>query len=381
MEKGKIKPEHEQTLRTIYTARFNEVGTRGIVGLYKNLSYIDTMGSPITAITQIGDLSWPLYEGGLIRTVAGVTKSLAKKPVLTKEQLGIERIAQEFADSSKLARAVAKVFKIVGFEKIDNIGKETLIHVSISKAQSKARSPKKVDALKKELKPIFEGETDALIKDFKDGVISENVKLYAFNKLADFQPIALSEMPQKYLTGGNGRIFYMLKTFTLKQFDIYRRVAFQKIAKKGTRLEGIRNLIYLAAIFAITNATADAIKSLILGRPIDLEDLVVDNLLRLMGISKFVTWKVREEGAGSGAVRQIAPPFKAIDALTKDIATAGDEKGLETTSSIPVVGKLYYWWFGKGKAKAERRRNALSGGTGRSGRGSSGRSGRGGGSR
>ena len=358
LEKGKIKPEHEQILRQIYTARFNEVGTRGIVGLYKNLSYIDTMGSPITAITQIGDLAWALYETGPIRTGAAVARSLIRRPLLRKGDIGIERIAQEFADTSKMARAVHKIFRVVGFEAIDNIGKEALIGASIRKAQARSRSknPKKVEVLRKELKPIFEGETEALIQDFKDGVISENVKLYTFNKLTDFQPVALSEMPQKYLSGGNGRIFYMLKTFTIKQFDIYRREIFQQITKPGTRLRGIRNLVYLAATFAAANASADVIKSLILNRPIDIDDLVVDNLLRLMGISKFVTWKARMEGVGSAMVRQIAPPFKAADAITKDILSAGDEKGLETTSSIPLVGKLYYWWFGKGKTKSERRR-------------------------
>jgi hypothetical protein len=57
LDEGKIEPKHEKVLRDIYTARFNEVGTRGVIGLYKNISYIDTMGSPISAITQIGDLA------------------------------------------------------------------------------------------------------------------------------------------------------------------------------------------------------------------------------------------------------------------------------------------------------------------------------------
>jgi hypothetical protein len=157
-------------------------------------------------------------------------------------------------------------------------------------------------------------------------------------------------MPQKYLTGGNGRIFYMLKSFTLKQFDVYRREVFQKIANEGTRAEGIKNLVILAACFMVANAGADELKDLLLGRKTSLRDRTVDNLLRLFGISKFVTWKARQEGVGSAMVRQIAPPFKAIDALTKDIATAGNEKGLQITQSIPIVGNLYYWWFGKGNS-------------------------------
>jgi hypothetical protein len=120
--------------------------------------------------------------------------------------------------------------------------------------------------------------------------------------------------------------------------------------------KGIKNLVWLTTCFAAANAGADVIKDLILGRPIDLEDKVVDNLMRLVGVSKFATWKAREEGAGSALVKIVAPPFKAADAITKDILQAGDEKGLEIAQSIPVVGKLYYWWFGKGAAKSERQR-------------------------
>ena len=284
------------------------------------------------------------------------------KSLFKKEDIGIERIASEFADTSKLARSVDKVFRAIGLTKIDNIGKESLINSTYNAARAKTMNPAKEAQLRKELEPIFEKETDQVIKDLKAGTISENVKLYLFNVLSDFQPISLSEMPQKYLTGGNGRIFYMLKTFTLKQCDMFRREAFQKIAAPGTRIEGIKNLLWLSTAFVVMNAGADFIKDFILGRPIDIEDKVVDNLLRLAGISKFVTWKAREEGLGSAMVRQIAPPFKAVDAISKDIRTAGDEKGLEITQSIPVVGKLYYWWFGRGAAKSERKAAQNSGG-------------------
>jgi hypothetical protein len=338
----------------ILNARFNEVGTRGMFSLGKNLSYIDTMGNPIQALTQIGDLAWSLYENGIARTVADTTKAVVGKSRFKKEDIGIAKIAAEFSERAKSAKAVDAIFKAIGLLKIDNIGKETLINGVYAKARDMAvNNPQ---ALRKELQPIFEGQTNAVIQDFVSGKITENVKLYLFNKLTDFQPVALSEMPEKYLTGGNGRIFYMLKTFQLKMFDVFRRECFQKIATPGTRVEGIKNLVKLASAFAAANATADVIKDLILGRPIELSDLVADNLLRLAGVSKFVFWKAKEEGVGEAIMKQIAPPHKLADALTKDISTAGDEKGLESVQSIPIVGKLYYWWFGKGAKKSADRR-------------------------
>jgi len=200
------------------------------------------------------------------------------------------------------------------------------------------------------LTPVFGEDTAEVVADLKSGDITENVKLLAFNELADMQPILLSEMPEQYLKGGNGRIFYMLKTFTLKQFDIYRNEIFQKIANPSTRSEGLRNLIKLLFFFVLMNATADELKDLLLNRKTSLKDRTVDNILRAVGFSKYLTWKAREEGVGSAMARQILPPFKFIDSVSKDISS-GIEKGSETIQSVPIGGKLYYWWFGKGSTK------------------------------
>ena len=355
MQEGKINPEQEVILSDILKDRFNEQGTRGIISTYKNLSYVDTMGSPISAITQIGDLSWSLYKGGFYRTARGVIRSATGKVAIKKEDIGIERIAEEFSDTTKSAKAVSTVFKLVGLEKIDTIGKETLIDSVISKYQSWAKSGNK--RLTEKLTPVFGNDKKVLqevVDDLKSGDITENIKLLAFNELADMQPIILSEMPQKYLSGGNGRLFYMLKTFTLKQFDIYRNEVFQKISVKSTRVEGMKNLISLLAFFVLMNATADEIKDFILNRKTNLKDRTVDNILRAVGFSKYLTWKIREEGLGSGLVRQILPPFKFIDSVSKDILK-GIENGSEVTQSIPLGGKLYYWWFGKGQYKTKKR--------------------------
>ena len=47
--------------------------------------------------------------------LGGIWKSIRGKTVLTKEDIGIERIAEEFADKTKTANAVTKIFKLTGF--------------------------------------------------------------------------------------------------------------------------------------------------------------------------------------------------------------------------------------------------------------------------
>lgn len=350
----KITPSQERELKDILKARFNEVGTSGLITTYKNFSYADTMGSPTSAITQLGDVTWAVYKNGLPVTIKSFGKAVAGNSKFTKKDLGVEKIAAEFSDKSKSAKLVDTIFTATGLTKIDAIGKEVLISGAYDKAVSKAKSPKGVKDLRKELQPIFEEETDSVISDFQNGRITENVKLYLFNVLTDFQPISLSEMPQKYLTGGNGRVFYMLKTFTLKSFDVFRRECFSKIANKGTRLQGMKNLLKLASIFVAFNATSDVIQNLLLGRPIEISDVMVDNLMRVAGASRYTASQASREGF-TGIAKQILPPFKLGNALIQDIKSFGDDKGFEMTQSIPLVGKLYYWWFGKGAKKLEKK--------------------------
>jgi len=353
--KREITPSDEKVVKDILTARFNEHGTRGVIQAYKNLSYIDTMGSVTSAITQVGDLAWAAYEGGLIPALKNAYKSARGKSRITKEDVGVERIAQEFSDGDTLSKAVSAVFKIVGLEKMDSIGKEALLNTAFEKYKRQAK--KNPAALRAKIRPIFGKETDSVINDLLNDDITENVRLLVFHRLLDFQPVTLSEMPEKYLTAGNGRLFYMLKTFTIKQFDVYRKEVYQGLrhGDKAQKIQAMKNLVSLTAMFVLANAGADELKDWLLGRNTDLEDRVVDNLLRLFGVSKFVTWKARTEGAGSAMARQILPPFKFIDAATKDIVTAGDDKGLYTPASIPVVGKLAYWHMGRGqRSKGDR---------------------------
>lgn len=243
------------------------------------------------------------------------------------------------------------MFKWVGLEKMDSIGKESLLNTALETYQSRAK--KDAGKLKAEIKDIFGEETDQTIKDLLDDKITENVKLLVYNRLLDFQPIALSEMPEQYLKAGNGRIFYMLKTFTIKQFDVFRNEAYNKIktGEKAEVVQGLKNLVKLSMFFVMANAAADELKDWLLGRDTDFDDRVVDNMLRLGGISKFVTWKARTEGVGAAALKQILFPVKFLDSATKDMVSAGDGKGLETLGSVPLIGKLAYWHMGRGVAK------------------------------
>ena len=351
-----LDPKHEAEVTKILKARFNQRGPSGIVALYRNLSYIDTMGSPISAITQLGDLAFSLAKNGFYSTGKVLAKKFTRQEILTKKDIYFgNMIAQEFASTSKTAKVLNKVFKVTGLEAIDNLGKETMINGALDRFKKMAKG-RKVDALRKKLKPIFEGETEQTIKDLQNDHTSENVKLLLANELLDAQPLALSEMPLKYLQMANGRIFYMLKTYSLKLLDVYRNDVIHNMKTPGKRMEGAMNLTRLTAALVLCNAGADEIKDFLLGRETKFSDKVVDNLLRIVGLTKYTVWQGRKEGIGKAALQLILPPAKFINSAGKDTYTLISkpedlDQGLEMVSSVPFLGKFYYWWFGKGHSK------------------------------
>jgi len=365
IEKGKIKPDQEDEVTNILRARFSRGKMNGALDVYRNAEYISTMGSVISAVTQIGDIAFSLFDNGIYHTGRGIKKSFSKNRV-TKEDLGIEQITQEFSSQTKSGKALETVFKLTGLTKMDRLGKETLVNGNMSKLQSWAK--KNDDRLDLELNRWFDAEEALVVKEqFRQGALTEQTKLVLFSRLLDFQPVAKSEMPQKYLEMPNGKIFYMLKSFTIKQIDVFRREAIDDIVSgdKKRSAKGMKNMLLLGGSFVLANASADEIKDQILGRDTPMEDRIVDNMWRLFGASKYDVYKARQEGFGTTVMKKVLFPASILDRGSKDVSNLLEEKVYEkgplkgqrykseSVQSIPIGGKLYYWWFGRGAQKEE----------------------------
>lgn len=361
VDQGIIAPEQEVELRKLLKAVVNPTGTRGAVTWAKNATYIYLMGSPISAITQVQDLAFSLHHNGYFRTSVSLLKSLTGNAAMTKEDIGLDNILHEFEDNSRSGEAVRRVFKAVGLSFMDNVGKQTYMDAALSRLQRAAA--KDSEKFNEKMQVIFGEEADQVKADLQSGTMSENVKYLIFSELSDVQPISLAEMPVYYLNSGNGRIAYMLKTYTIRQIDLYRREIFAKLGRTSVEenIEGMKNLISLTTALMLTGMGADAIKDLLLGRDFDLSDLVMDNLVKLMGFTKYQIYKAKDDGiANTFFMTMVVPPVGApIDDLGKDVAKIGfgdkELKDAEVLQRVPVVGKFYYWWFGGGRAKEEKR--------------------------
>jgi len=359
--KGEIDVAREQELKELLSARFvgGENSPSALVSNIRDLGYMGTIANPMTAMIQLGDVGLASALKGFRHSIASLFGTKKIKIV----DLGIEDlITQELASGKTrvLAKSLNKLMGVVGFKKIDRLGKETFINSALRKATNQVKSAKGEAKLRRDVKNMLGDETDSFIADLKAGDITENVKLFAFNELAEVQPIALSEMPEAYLTSTNGRIFYMLKSFTVKQLDVVRKNVVHEW-KRGNKVSAAKNAALLAGYVSTANMGIDAIRDLMKGREVHVEDIPDKALWALLGaygMNEYVYSKYFSQGkVVEGAIKYITPATPIIDSiLTLGFEIPKDdpqfEKGLR---AVPAVGDLLYQWLGGGAEKYNER--------------------------
>ena len=358
---GQINPAREQELLEILQARFigGTQSPHGVAQTIRDLGYMGTIANPVSAVTQLADVSVASALTGFRNAIAGMFGTKEIKLV----DLGIEDlIATELAmgGARKTSVLLGKLMTGAGFRRIDQLGKETFINASLKEARNLVKSPKGEAQLRDKVRYIFGDETDSFIADMKAGRITDNVKLFAFNKLADVQPIALSEMPEGYLRAKNMRLLYMLKSFTLKQIDLARREVIQEW-KKGNKKQAVKSAALLAGYMSVANVGTQTIKDIMLGRDVRLEDVpdkALWALLGIYGLNQYTYDRYLSKGKlKEGTLAYIAPATPVIDAvLTLGTELPKDDPKLEPVlRGVPFVGPLLYSWFGGGAEKYNER--------------------------
>ena len=372
-ERTPLTVKQEQTLKEVLNSRLNPQATSPIISDIKNSTYILTMGSFISAITQIGDLAYSLDQAGFFETLG----TLVTTKKIKIEDIGIEKIGQEFTSNRGTGKAVDSIFKIVGLSKIDRLGKETLINSIYNRYSKEAKSGKISKQFKKDIESYFDTKDqekiNQLIQDFADGIVTEDVQILVFNKLLDHQPVTQSEMPQGYLNANKGRLLYQLKTFTIRQLDVIRRKIVNDIKNAKTYKEkalGFANFTRFLMMFLVAGVPKDALKDLILLRPIkNISDYAFDNLLQFIGASRYHIYQVERYGFRGIINKFVGPPsFSVGEELLTDIERLRKNISLEKTKEsmtdeefedmrgeeiketyfdlmqrIPVVGKVGFW--------------------------------------
>lgn len=357
-------------LISLFRTRFNYRPTSKKLQSYKTIVGLTTLGQVQNAITQMGDMTWSVYENGFANTL----KAAFGDKKITTEDLGVKEVAAEFRTFDGLRGALDTVFKYSGFRKIDQLGKETLVNSTLLEYQQQAKDGK-FDRKKQErldvLFPTKEKQQE-VIQQLKDGKSTEDIDFLMFSTLLDYQPVTLSNMPVKYLEMPNGRVLYTLKTFTIKQLDTYRQNGVDNIQRgiasgnKELIKRGFGDLLRLVGIFYLMNVPTDLLKDWMSNKKIYLTDTLVDNFYKLLGVSRYnVEYATRGGRKPSELlVRTVVPPFSFIDVPFNDLISimSNLKKGentdiskLESWRFLPFVGRTLYYTVGKGKEKEEKK--------------------------
>ncbi len=335
-------------LKELLEARFGmgERQTGTGANIAKNLIYQMTIANPMSALTQIADLGMSVFANGLLPTL----KSVVKRPKIKIEDLLSDQlISAEIGTVGKMAKALDFTFTWSGFKAVDKFGKETLVNAAYNKFQKQALTNKGVEQLRKRFGKTFGDEFDLLMSDLRSGEITDNVKMLAFAELANFQPVSLSEMPLRYLQADSGRVFYALKSFTIKQFDVMRREIIHEFTD-GNPVEGMKKFIAYATILPLSGATVQEVKDFISrGDEIRIEDMpdqMVANAIKLMGTSQWVIENRVKQGKPVSAVAEaIMPPINLFDGIAEELQSIykGEKFDPETSQilqRLPPYGRL-----------------------------------------
>lgn len=351
-ESGQINGDDMAELGELLSSRFigGERQMGDIASWIRDTGYAGTIANPISAITQLGDLATSGAIYGLRNTLSAMFNPKQVKII----DIGLEdAITNEMMNPGKSANLLQKMFKYSGFQAIDRLGKESTINAALRRFQSMAKTEKGKNELRKKWGATFGDEMESVIADLENKTVSENIKLLAFNVISDLQPITRSEMPQGYLDSVNGRMLYMLKSFTIKQYDIVRREIVQEY-KKGNKKNAVKMAAMLGGYLMAANTGTQATKDILLGREVRAEDIPDKAMWALLGVyggNKYMYERYLERGDVKGAaVNLLVPATPLIDSamtLGKGIGEE-DDRAMTQLRAVPVVGPIVYNWFGGG---------------------------------
>ncbi len=388
---------------------------------FKTLGYIGTLMSGLfSTITQFADISLAIWRSGdtglariptgLVRTSQALAKSfihgvkpdkaLFKNGFIAKEDYGIDSIAEEYlADDGHLVNVFRLLSKNLFFEFTDALGKNTTVNATLYKYRSAIRRPDSKTFAELDFKLDTMGYNQGEKQRIYNALSSNNftdpiVKEFAYYELLNVQPIDKSEVPPYYLENpGFGRLWYQLKTFMIKRWDVFyddtlmirdKATKFQEQGQTAKAYAGYAEMMFrmtmLATTLALGESGVDRFKDWVAGRrSTPMTDLVASNVMKIFGLSKYNYFQFQREGLLHAMVKLILPASfsmaddiviqdlgfkflgtyaeegvktigreasfgKAMERGTKRIAQDIKKDGIRSWKYIPMLGKHLYWW-------------------------------------
>ena len=364
-----LNAEDVEKLKEIIQARFSGKTVDPFIQGVKNLNYIQVMGNFGSAITQLGDLAYSIHFNGFGNTFKSLFNQKENFDFVKYFNLKDHNI-DAATSSDGLSSALDKVFTVTGLKKLDQLAKNTTMNASWRKYKSQAM--RNSQGLQDDLTPVFGKErAGRMVKELREsnpasGNLPKGVEELIWYKFLDLNPATLGELPKFYNASGNARIMYMLKSFTVKQFDVFREAGIEDIIKakklhsegkdkQAAQLasRGMKNLLGLALIFGAANASTDVIKDTLYGRPTKRDELLENNIWRLLGINRYLIMKGKREGPAKAVLEGILPPTAIFDRAWQDISAIAGDKEYKGAMLQGTPLDMVYWKYLGGLDKIE----------------------------
>ena len=352
-----------QSLRNSLSSIFLQAGPMNkVLATIKDTTYLTLLGGISNTLTNMLDVVSSTYRNGIFRTLqAFITKRNFSRDKFFQD------ITHELAEKSFLSKTVERTFKLTGFEKIDKIMSANFMNAAFLKYSALAKGGRgnivtsrilsrgyKYDRMVTKMEAAFGPKYKQVLKDLANKNITDDVEFFIFSDYLDVSPRVLSEMPQAYSKHPNARIFYVLKSWSLKMLDVVRQDTIQQFKKNP--YQAMKNFLKLTAIISVSGATMGEVKEWLFNRKeTSFSDKVVSNFLSIFLLSKYDFSTVGKDGLKSFIAGKLLPPLRVGEDIINDIKklNSDDEFYSDTVRNVPVIGDFWYSQ-GAGKNKTEK---------------------------
>lgn len=345
--------------------------------LIRSLGYVGTIANPYGALMNVhdlfnasfelglrnvlgavfnkGDIAFSPEDMGLARQVFGEFVRKARKG--TDQKLLGDRISgNKFLENAAQASEslLEWSMKWSGFSKLDQFGKSRIMGASFRKARQDIAD----NSFDNKWQYSFsKPEIDQLKRDIAAGnTKSELVRDLVMFDLFRLQPINAAAQTAFGLANPNARLFYMLKGFAIKQFDLMERRIFKEWRdgnKKQALENAMRYIILSGGGYGLVNEGRQVIK----GEAPDPEQAAIGALYQIGSVLTFGAMGANDYGydkfmsdPATAFMNNMLPPVgatlpAAVLEDTADVARAlmaGEVPDLipsESLESLPIIGK------------------------------------------
>jgi len=345
--------------------------------LIRSLGYVGTIANPYGALMNVHDLFNASFELG-VRNVLGALFN-KNNIVFNPEDMGLARqvfgefvrkarkgtdqkLLGERISGNKFLENAAQAsesllewsMKWSGFSKLDQFGKSRIMGASFNRAKQDIADGS-FDT--KWQYSFSKPEIDQLKRDIAAGnTSSELVRDLVMFDLFRLQPINAAAQTAFGLANPNARLFYMLKGFAIKQFDLMERRIFKEWRdgnKKQALENAMRYIVLSGGGYGLVNEGRQVIK----GEVPDPEQAAMGALYQIGSVFTFGAMGANDYGydkfmsdPATSFMNNILPPVGATlpAAVLKDTASVAraliagevpDPIPDESLEALPLVGK------------------------------------------